>query len=325
MTVDTLIRVCEVPMEAALPPIYTQLANASKTEAIRVLQACCDQRGSEPESSCRSPIVTPSLFRVFASGDFAAKDGDDITGGLSIFLTVIGYSNAAAAARQEASAYSTIYSGQGAPDMQQVQALTKAAPSMPESTMMMLAQYKCYATLLDVALGPDHRVAQHFRTLFVPALEQKMPEVEMLFPDVNPLLPVMLRHTQIAMADYFQEAAVLGATATMPPVMQLLSFITYCQWASLPNLPQHLLTPPAAPTPAELNDNAGRSRSNAGADNAPITNSAPVQRLIDRWQAYGRPLRTITANNSAMLPKNKHGKQLCLSFHLRRSCNSGCR
>jgi hypothetical protein len=97
--------------------------------------------------------------------------------------------------------------------------------------------YQGYSTLLDVLLGRHHRVALHFRG-FVEAFQILKMEVEEQFRrNIHAALPLFQRHTQLIMAHYFNDAAVLGANAPLPQVNDLIEIIKYWKWPQLPQLP----------------------------------------------------------------------------------------
>jgi len=205
--VTTFVRLCEVPTQQQLPPLYTRLANAGKQEVLSSIQALAEDRAGQPGSSGLAPIITPTILQRILYGLFGSVNADDIVGGLSIFLMMLGYGPLAATARQLALTYDTIQGGLGAPQLSEVQQLTAAVPYMPETTTMLITVYKAYATMLDIVLGVNHRVAVYFRDSFIPALELQLPVVEAIFQSSLPaVLPLFLHHTQLQFTMYFNAA-----------------------------------------------------------------------------------------------------------------------
>lgn len=326
--VTLLCRVCEVATEAQLPALWSVIANSSKKEAVTALQSWMDTRAVQPGATGVSPIISPEIYEVIASGKIASQDLDDLTSGLSIFLVQRIFGSTATETRARASAYQLLYGGGGAPSLQDVAALTSSSPSIPPTTMAYLMQNKGYATLLDGILGTDHRVSVSFRTNFLPNLQQVVLAVDDQFGTKVPsFLPLMLRHTQLVMGIYFQDAIELGTAATEPDFNELCNLVRKRQWTLLPTMPPRYLEL-ADPTPAQPSDVSrdGDSKRTKSGDNGGLDiNPRKVPRLVDRFEAYDKPLRTLTTNNATNLPKTSSGEDLCLSFHLRGKCFKNCK
>lgn len=323
--VPLLCRVCEVATEPQLPELWSVVANSSKKEAVTALQAWMDNRAVQPGATGVAPIISPEIYETVASGKIVSQDLDDLTSGLSIFLVQRIYGSTASETRARASAYQLLYGGGGAPTLQDVAALTASSPSIPATTMAYLMQNKAYATLLEGVLGVNHRVAVSYRTNFLPNLQQIVLAVDDQFgAKVPAFLPLMLRHTQLAMAIYLQDALETGPHAAEPDFNELCVLVRRRQWTLLPPLPPRYLEVDDTPTFTADDDTSTKKRT-LGDNGGEAPNNAKVPKLVDRFAAYDKPLRTLTTNNAANLPKSADGEDLCLSFHLRGKCFKSCR
>lgn len=87
-TYPTLLRFCEVHAVEEVAPIWTRLANCSKTEQQSVIQQeltrVCLGRGLAPDLYC--PVVTTGLRQMIVSLNFAGVGPDDLSAGCQPFL-----------------------------------------------------------------------------------------------------------------------------------------------------------------------------------------------------------------------------------------------
>ena len=327
--INCITTVCGVPADQ-LPPLYPTMAGASKSGGISAVQSLLNAAAATAGAPNIVPIVSPALYERLRSAAYSEHSVDVITSGLSIFLITMGNDDRATAARQQQVAYATIYGGNGAPNMEQVLQLTTVAPAMPPTSFAYLLQNKGYARILEVALGEHHPTCALFRDTFLPALESLLPVVEAHFPStIAAVLPRLLRHTQIEMDTYLEQAMVMGGATPPPDLNDLLNIIRRRKWHELPDLPPRYYAPPAparvpAPTrvpPVQLPLSPPRPDQPRQQQ---VPNESPVSTLVDRFAAWNHPLRELTTNPAAPLPKTDDGTDLCLSWILRCSCNSNC-
>jgi len=338
--IDGLMRMTEVQNENNLPQAYKTIAASSKAGGIQALQALANNRAAEADSSRQPPIITPALFERFKSGTFSSSSPDDLTSGLSMFLMVaLGYTGAATALEKQ-TVYATIYSGGGAPNIEQVLQLTTGAPVMVQTSYGLLVVYKSYSVTLDLALGVPHRVAVYFRSVFLPSLERLLPTLELYFgPQLFMILPRLLRHTQLAMEAYFDAAATTGNQTPLPDLLELCRIIQMRNFQQLPNLPPSYMapTPPTIPPIVPSVPGGGPTPGGGGPtpgggnpqDASRVTNPNAVQALVNRWAAFDAvagnpPLRRLTAQFATAIPNMDSGEAMCLSWHIRGACNSNC-
>jgi hypothetical protein len=331
---------CEVGTDADLPPWWNKLANLKKKEGIAAFTHFLEARARDADSTQVAPVVTPELFERVSSFKFGCPDVDDIMGGLPIFMMTYGSPEAHSHARERSVVYAMLQAGTAAPSLDQIRSLVSTAPQMAQTVLGLNQAYQAYATLLDVLLGVQHRVAVHFRNSFVLPFQRYMPDIEQLFSsdELARTLPLFQRHTQLAFARYFQMAPVLGANTPLPVVQELVEIIAYRRWVSLPQLPPRYFVkaPPVVVMPVASPPVLGPPPPPAGGAAPPagpptpraalVTNVHPTPALQARYQKAGKNLKDLIKGSEAGIPKADNGTSvLCLSHALRGTCNSLCR
>jgi hypothetical protein len=328
---EGLRRICEVSTDGDLPPFWAVFASCNKKEGLFALQQALDLRGSHAGSAGQVPVASPVLFERISNFAFHSRNVDGLTAGLSPFLMCAGVGPEANAARSHAAVYQMMYSGAAAPAIDQLLPLITAAPHMPTSMLGLLISLQGYSVLLDVLLGAHHRVSIDFRA-FLLRWQSLMLDVEGSFGDqIRSWIPRFLRFIQLAMIQYFNSALVRGANASLPPLNQLITHVEYRNWQALPPLPTGYiqtpppsgLTPPVrAPAPAPPPPGDAPAPSSTA-----VTNVRPDEALVARFERGNVTLRVLTGHTAAApLPTEDGGStQLCLSYALRKHCNSNCR
>ena len=332
---EGLRRICEVATDAELPPFWAVFASCNKKEGLFALQQALDLRGSHAGSAGQVPIASPVLFERISNFSFHLRNVDDLTAGLSPFLMCAGVSTEANTARNNAVVYQMMYSGAAAPAIDQLCPLITAAPHMPTSMLSLLISLQGYSVLLDVLLGANHRVSADFGAFLV-SWQSLMLDVKGSFGDqIRSWIPRFLRFIQLAMIQYFNSALTRGAHASLPPLNQLITHVEYRNWQALPPLPSGYVQ---TPTPPQAGGGAPPVRSPAPAPAPPpinppaaqstaVTNIRPDEPLIARFERRNVTLRVLTGHAAAAPLPTADGSatQLCLSYALRRACNSNCR
>jgi hypothetical protein len=344
-TVASIRRLCEVGTDTQLPQLWKVLAGSAKAESLSAAQALLDQRADAVGSLGDSPILTPALFERLVGFQLGSADPNDILAGLSIFLTVAGTGEVAQRERARAVVYRQLQSGTAAPSLGDTQQMLDTAPWVTSSTLNFTRTYRAYSILLDVVLGPAHRVAFHFREFFLPHLVQAAPAIEEHYDGLSPLLRAggfarCLRHTQLKMTTYWNTGPRMGTAAQVPGVEGLLD-IAYMQGfdTMLPPIPQRYLQqfqpPPTTPRGTMPAGAGGPPRTGPLSPPGPpttqsapgeqVTNVHPDQALMARWTAHNGNLRALTNNANIARPLMDDGStEVCLAYHLRGSCFSTC-
>lgn len=347
LTATRLKTLCEID-EAngeTLPEFWNLYANATKQDAITVLQGYLDNRANETTSSRVSPVLTPELYLRIQSAEFAGRDDSDLVGGLSIFLVSPVTSRNAHSKLQRAATYQLITSGGGQPSLEQVQYLISTAPDMPHTGLTYLSQNKAYGTLLDRVMGIDHRTSVHHRTVFLPQLELAVNNLEARGRrGLEFVFPLCMRHTQLAYHEYFQTALTSGAEAPLPEIMELIKIMKTQAFQILPPLPEEYydvttdrpipemwglrtLAPSPAPSTDPTNDQTDPNQPLTG--NKRLPNNNIVGRHHKRFKKHldqGKKLADLTRGKENVTPKTSDTKQpLCMLFHLQGYCFASCK
>jgi hypothetical protein len=321
-----------------MPVFWTRLANCHKKEATFVLTEALSNRADSLESCGTAPIVTPNLVEMIYSLRFGSLDIDDLTSGLSPFCIITaGQQDLAADARKRSNVYSMVQAGHAAPTLSQLSELVPFGAHMSETLLAQENQYRAYSVLLDVLLGPDHRVAAEVRRMVL-RYRNLQDQVQSAFPDPKLVLPLLLRHTQLTMMQYFNTAYALGSTTPLPGVWEVIDIISMRRWQSLPALPSRYTpsldggsmgqSPAVTTLPRQPPTGIQGKGTGGGPPSVPAPNAHPDAGITMRFERWGRPLNMLTSRAGVKAPQadaGQPGADLCLSFHLRKACNSTCR
>ena len=252
-------------------------------------------------------------------------------GGLSIFMMAYGTSAVSAQARERGHVYEMLHAGQTAATLDQIRELVATAPQMAQSVLELIRSFQAYTTLLEVLLGQNHRVPTYFRLALLEPFQARSLDVQQLVPSA--MLPLFQRYVQLAFAQYFRTAGVMGAATRLPPVEEIIDIINMRRWSHLPPMPPRYLAPltpapgpPAAPSSAPPPSGFTPPAAKPEAKPVAVTNIKPNVVLQQRFLKHGKALKDIIAGHSEALPKADDGTNfLCLSHALRSNCISNCR
>jgi hypothetical protein len=122
-----------------------------------------NEGAANPASSGISPTVTPELIERTTTLIFYARNPDDMTAGLSPCLAILQGCSESQAAENRSHVYAMVYSGNAAPSMETVLALTSDAPYMPQTSLHQIEMQACTQTVCKVHLGIDHLGTQAYK------------------------------------------------------------------------------------------------------------------------------------------------------------------
>jgi hypothetical protein len=328
---------CEVAMEAYLPPIWMLLANLKKKEAVMAASQLIEARAPDGNSYKVAPVVTPELLERIYSFKAGSVDVDDITAGFSLFLLSTGSPEANTQARKRSVVYRMLHGGQVAPSLDQLREIVTTAPQMARTLIGLERNYQGYSTLLDVLLGVNHWVALYFPAFVDSFHSLKLGVEEQFGAEIHAALPLFQRHTQLTMARYYNDATAVGANAGLPRITDLIDIIKYRQWSQLPQLSPHYTNTRGSPSGTPTTPSGGgrasgtgtgtASRAGGGGNtNTRVVNVAPNTVLMARFEHMTKRLGDITRNETLFIPRGNNGTEvLCLSHILRGECNTTCR
>ena len=120
-----------VRAEAYLPPFWQRMANCKKKEGINILQAMLHNRAETPGAFPHVPVVTPELYNAISEFCFGSTNMDDLLAGLNPFVISNGAdADEAQYDRQRSANYVSMFMGNTAPTLGEVQELRASAPQM---------------------------------------------------------------------------------------------------------------------------------------------------------------------------------------------------
>jgi len=326
-----LLRMFEVATENDMPEVWRHLVNCHKREAFVTIRSALDERASQ--TGWPAPVTSASLVQSLTSLQFVSPSGDILDEGLSLFLVVTqNMTELATDTQRKAQTYAMLQSDTTSPTVQEVQQLLDKTLVIPESLIQFDAQYKAYSVLLDVVLGPAHRVAEAFRELAA-ALSQRLFILETNFRDDFQLyFPRMMRQTHLAMHSYWTNCWMQGTGTPLPNLQHLVALLDNRSLALLPPMPSryttrigpggHGPTQRAPPTPNR--GSPAHPPAAGGAPPAQVANLHPIVELKNRFQSSGKSINSLVTNRHPNPTDDGGTQQLCFHFHLNGTCNAEC-
>jgi hypothetical protein len=158
----------------------------------------------------------------------------------------------------------------------------------------------------------------------------KMEVEEQFGANIHAALPLFHRHTQLTMAHYFNDAAILGANATLPQVMDLIEIIKYWKWPQLPQLSPrytHAIRPGGLVSGTNSQPSGRHTTNGTATDRTPkpgspgnsqrVLNLTPNSVLMTRFERTNKQLRDLTPHGTVTLQGDNGTEELCLSHILR--------
>jgi hypothetical protein len=340
--IDMLLKYCDAINEAALPPIYEQMANCKRSEQVTLVQyhlaLRADQVGWGP------PIASPELVEAMFRMAFTSPDVDNLTGGINVFHIIPANDSRAGEIRERQNVYSMVFAGSVAPTIEQLNRLVDTAPQMARDLVSLLTTFRAYSVVLDVVFGTDQLLAVAFRN-FVRRWElEAQSVVHMVFSadEIPALMPLVQRRVQLENQYWMNQVALLppGEFPPLPEYGSIIRDVQMRNWNTFQAIPARYTQRPLAPPPSLPSLNAGGPPSgrapppalapSAGPAPRPpavstaVSNPTPNVGIIERYGRYGGRLRTLTARLRSQLPMADDGTQLCLAYCLTGHCNTNC-
>ena len=330
--VGMLTNMCGVGTEAALPPFWQRMANCKKKEGINVLQAMLHDRAETPGAFPHVPVVTPEVYDAISEFRFGSTNMDDLLAGLNPFVISNGAdADEAQYDRQRSANYITMFMGNAAPTLGEVQELRACAPRMCHTTNDLECTYQGLSLLYDVLFGPDHLLCSTFRVYIQQYMAMKSTlENNFRAPgEIQMLVQRLQRHTQLRCVHYLNVAPRLGVTAAGDPDFNdAIRALNFRNWQSLPYIPRRYWLPQTPPKEQKRGDVppaetplAPKTPPSRGSS---VQNPHPVGELKSKFQNSGRSLGEFTRGKTTPKAEDK-SSDLCLSYILRGSCTKECR
>ena len=245
-----------------------------------------------------------------------------------------------AAAQCLAYMYESTYTGGAIPSLEDLQELKATKAAIPRTVHSAVQQLKAYSTLMGVLFGNTPFVGHlaDFVTKFGSVMglfESTFSKVE----SVEGMLGRFFMKFHILTRDYFYRrlSTPWDETTPLPAYSGVVDALTLCEWATLPFLPAAYLAKPKA-NDGKKKKNRNETGGAAGGTPTPAARAGRLRNtthvnavLVARFTAWGQELNTVTSTTE-ITPAYADGSgratenQICLSYHLRKSCSvTGCR
>ena len=337
-----LLRMMHCASSYELTQLWHELGGATKKQERGIFQNALDRAAAELGLAGLQVLVTPDLANKIKNLGFKMSDANNLATGIHPFT--VGYQSQAetAKAQEKINSYEMIQQGQGAPTLGEAATIVSAAHKVPlpsgftEATIT----FNKYRVFLRAVMGHAHPQTLSFEA-FKNEWDVAMPELLEIRPRNTGHHPacLMVRWVQLRVSEWHN--AQWNNPAAVPPsnFSALLSDIRLqTNWE--PTMPiAYLSAPPTAYSPSVSTMTVDRQRYSAP---APAPRPAPASLGRDqgvmvtnteynnRFTQFSRlPLRlkdlvgkAIAAGNH--LPSNRDGTQMCLSYHVKGRCNTGC-
>ena len=342
-----MCRLCNVPNQPALPPIWNALAQAKKSQRISQLQHAVDeevaicQEGPELQF-----IITPPILTLVLERQFHMQTMDSIGTGLQPFMFPRLDEQAAVS---NVTAFQAIYSGAAAPSTADVQALVGAKVGAPRTILHCRHMVRRVEILCKVLFGRAHplpvALERFANRLF--SFEATLDNVSTAQPRYL-LSTIILRKVALQLNHYFQTHCTTAAVVRVPNFSQFFDDVEIDNpWESVvpvavrsqlgfpvvdvPPAYQYQQAPPSyqppasgspAPAPAPGGSTPPPQRTRIA-----NTNFNPMfQRYRDMTAVRCSAIRRkVDAGQLPALPTSKVDHlAMCLAWHVKGECNSAC-
>ena len=315
----TLHRFTHTATEAALPPVYTTIANTTKKNLRTVLSEKLRSTAHEMGQEYYAPLLTPDLSNRIATLQFVHPNKDDLASGIQPFVTPPLTNQEISEATRHLDAYDTIIAGTAAQlsNLQRLQQVHKV--KLPRSILQVGHQLKSFGILLRVLLGEYHNL--------VTAYAEFVNQFDAIQTHLEPHATTyeypsqLVRWVQLRISNWFNRQSLTPARVPAPKLLLLFDHIENEEpWK--PNVPgmsappaQVTTYPPGAPTTREREGDRTRVANNEY--------DATFQPYKDGTITLGQAREKARAANSP-IPTNRHGTEMCLSYHVLGFCWSNC-
>ncbi len=348
--ITKVCRLCSVPNQAALPPIWNTLAQAKKSQRISQLQHAVDQElvhcTEGPELQF---IITPPILSLVLGRQFHMQTMDSIGTGLQPFMfprldEQLAVSNV--------TAFQAIYSGSSAPSTADIQALVGAKVGAPRSVLHCRHMIRRVELLCKVLFGRAHPLP-----VALERFANRLFSFEATLDNVTTAQPryllgtIILRKVALQLNHFFQAHRTTAANVQVPNFNQFFDDVEIDNpWESIVPLTVRSqlgfplgdsgrfqqAPPPAAPpsapplAPPPAGTPVPPPPAQAGGQRTRIANTSfnPMfQRYRDMTSVRcGAIRRKVEAGELPALPNSKvgRGNAMCLAWHVKGECNSAC-
>ena len=344
--VALLLTICNVAHEDLLPGIYKELANASKSQQLSILQFAVDEmkrRCAEPDIQL---IMDASHLQLVKNLAFELPDINGVTNGLTPFIF---FERLEAEAYEASATWNALMSGTAGASSQDLAPLLKAKVKPPISDMHVRHMHRRLEVFCKVIFGEHHGIPtaiEQFLTRYM-SMESTLTRLELRQP-AHLRHTMVCRKTGLVLNAWFQKRRTIAGQLPPPDLLkffddiqldnnweQLVPATTLLQLGLSPApsataLPLPLQPQPNAPVPLGPLS-AQPTPTNTRSTGVRLNNTAFVASLFTRFKDMTtvscKTLRDkIRRGELPALPRSKvePSKPMCLAWHVRAECNSNC-
>ena len=336
---QTILRLCQIPSAAQLPPVYAAIANSKKKERSTIQQYM--DESVDALSLGHKVIITPSIATKMANGDWAMEDAENLETGLHHFHFCFRTPNEQDILRRLVDTHSMVVDHGSTPSLHDAQVLLAADKvAIPVTWSQVRYTLHNMRAVSQVALGPAHPHSREMQDLLIAYNTYEHTLETMTLPPGVPQVHApayVLRWFQLRFSVWADDQSRSPAPVPVPHYRELFTKIRFNEYW-LPTFPPGTLASPArlpAPSPAPAPSDTPRPAPTSRGAPAAATDSPPNVRLNNlAWKSIFQPYKAMAlrvqdlkrrlTNESVEFPKRADGTVRCLAYHVKGMCNSSC-
>jgi hypothetical protein len=359
---DKLMRWCQVPSEADLPPLYTTLANTKKGRARVAIQTAVEEALRNLQYVEDFPVSTTLATKV-QDLMWASPIPDNFTLGINLFGLGSPDTEAMAQQRQLNQHADALYGGEAAPSLLDIVAIqdSKQDVHIPKTFAQLRFLVERAEALWLVLLGTHHTVTQQYRAYrqYLGLNEHRVERIMTSDARMRHLVPALLaRRVQLATNSWLNTQANVAMPVPHSNLLEIFLDIDFGKQWEAPFPAQYISNPGAGPVATvSLNGTASTAastitfRSNAASTASSVLTGTPpsvtpttltstprdtsiVRNMLYNDTVFGiykamnikaKTLKDQLRARNVTYPLNARNGNMCLTYHVQGICNSGCR
>jgi hypothetical protein len=348
----TLLRVCQVPSSAALPPVYQTMADYGKKKERITMQRAIDDMMNQMGLAQLHFVVTADLATKLSTLMWKAHP-EDLSLGIHPFCVGETSPDAIAQLQELARKYDLISSDGASPsltDAQELVGIGKA--SIPSNLIALDAQNQLFLVLLRVFLGTEHAITVAWE-VHTTTTQQRLLHLQFYSPRTarhQLLLPGLIqRWCQLRFSYWIERQWGSMNDIAAPGWDELWMHITLkTDWES--PLPERYLSPLNAQVGDDSSQISGLTRGTTGTDSTGTNTTGtrtqetpgrqppagqdavaikcdPYLESFAPFRATGKRVRVVIKEATLAgnpIPLNDKSIDMCVSYHVKGICNSNC-
>ncbi|MGL5934110.1 MAG: hypothetical protein ACRCZI_00655, partial [Cetobacterium sp.] len=334
--------------DAGLPPVHNTLLRTTKSRVYATLGNLFTAR--VPASAVHlnpasAPMATTRLVDEVFHNYQPYSDGFQFAKGLPP-LAIVCHGHPAMNAHQELIAQAQMVESGATVSLADATTLSANRASFPSCAVVAAEKLYGWSIVLDVFHGVHHPMAISVRAA-VCLLGPSLLRLERTMSNANLGMDVICRVMFDMQQDYMSwvRSTSNGIATAVPDFQRLINLVDTHRASCLAALPSSwymqpgapVLTPPSPPAggppagggPAQAaggsNGTGGAGGSSGSGRGAPVVNASVDPVLKRRYDASGHTsIGALLGGRTVTVPQ-RGGKDICLTWALRGSCNSGCK